>query len=175
MGAVQPFCRQCNDYSGLGEAVRDRTEQMELSRLELDHIAGLTAGHTDKIISPRAKKRFGITSLGAILQTLGLILLVVEDPVARDKTLARRFQRQQPLHGQYKPSRIEAADRKSGAGQNRTRATQTRAGFAVALACSPVPQRREVVRRHAVRAPLPLESGRTCGGGKQVTRAKRTG
>jgi hypothetical protein len=53
-------------------------------------IGGLTRGHTDKIISPHAKKRFGMTSLGAILQTLGLILVVVEDPAARDRTLARR-------------------------------------------------------------------------------------
>ena len=39
---------------------------------------------------PRPEKRFQISSLGAILQTLGLVLIVVEDPAARDKTLARR-------------------------------------------------------------------------------------
>jgi hypothetical protein len=88
--AAQPFCRQVNDYSGLVNACRDRSEQLELSRLELDAQAGLCDGHSDKILRPRAEKRFGITSLGAILQTLGLILVIVEDPAARDCTLARR-------------------------------------------------------------------------------------
>jgi hypothetical protein len=88
--AAQPFCRQVNDYSGLVNACRDRSEQMELSRLELDAQAGLCDGHSDKILRPRPEKKFGIMSLGAILQTLGLILVIVEDPVARDKTLARR-------------------------------------------------------------------------------------
>jgi hypothetical protein len=88
--AAQPFCRQVNDYSGLVNACRDRSEQMELSRLELDAQSGLCDGHSDKILRPRAEKKFGIMSLGAILQTLGLILVIVEDPVARDRTLARR-------------------------------------------------------------------------------------
>jgi hypothetical protein len=88
--AAQPFCRQVNDYSGLVEAVRDRSEQMEISRNELDRISGLADGHVAKIVSPHPTKKFGILSLGAILQTLGLILVVVEDPAARDRTLARR-------------------------------------------------------------------------------------
>ncbi|MCP3370776.1 hypothetical protein [Bradyrhizobium cajani] len=78
------------DYAGLVQAVRDRLEQMEMSRSELDHVGGLTCGHTDKILRPVPEKRFGITSLGTILQTLGLIMIIVEDPAARDKTLARR-------------------------------------------------------------------------------------
>jgi hypothetical protein len=63
---------------------------MQMSRSELDHVAGLCEGHSDKILRPRASKRFGIMSLGAVLQTLGLILVNVEDPVARDKTLSTR-------------------------------------------------------------------------------------
>jgi hypothetical protein len=55
-----------------------------------DRISGLANGAVAKIIGPRPAKKLGITSLGAVLQTLGLILVVVEDPVARDKTLARR-------------------------------------------------------------------------------------
>jgi hypothetical protein len=88
--AAQPFCRHVSDYSALVQAVADRSEQLEVSRNELDRLSGLADGATAKIISPRPAKRFGIVSLGAILQSLGLILVVVEDPVARDKTLARR-------------------------------------------------------------------------------------
>src|SRR4051812_29844338 len=87
---AQPFCRQAREYGDLVAAVRERSEQMQMSRLELDHVAGLTPGHADKILRPRASKRFGIMSLGAVLQTLGLILVIVEDPAQRDKTLARR-------------------------------------------------------------------------------------
>jgi hypothetical protein len=88
--AAQPFCRHVNDYSALVEAVRDRTEQMEMSRMELDSVAGLTLGHSDKILRPRPEKKFGIMSLGVILDTLGLVMVLIEDPAKRDKTLARR-------------------------------------------------------------------------------------
>jgi len=35
-------------------------------------------------------KRVGFHSLGPLLETLGLIIMIVEDPAARDRTLARR-------------------------------------------------------------------------------------
>ncbi|WMT78747.1 hypothetical protein [Bradyrhizobium sp. Ash2021] len=63
---------------------------MEIARLELDRIAGLATGHAGKLLSRSPVKRMGMQSLGPILQTLGLIIMVVEDPAARDKTLARR-------------------------------------------------------------------------------------
>jgi hypothetical protein len=63
---------------------------LQISRNELDRISGLADGHVAKIVSPQPAKKFGIISLGAILQSLGLILVIVEDPVARDRTLARR-------------------------------------------------------------------------------------
>ena len=88
--AAQPFCRRCTDYSALIVAIRDRCDEMALARLELDRVAGLASGHAGKLLSKRPVKYLGLTSLGVVLQGLGLILLVVEDPVARDRTLARR-------------------------------------------------------------------------------------
>lgn len=84
------FCRFVGDYDALLDTFRERSEQMALSRLELDRIAGLTSGHAGKLLSRRRIKNFGPATLGPVLQTLGLILVAVEDPAARERTLARR-------------------------------------------------------------------------------------
>jgi hypothetical protein len=137
MGAVQPFCRQVNDYSALVDAVRDRSEQMEMSRLELDRISGLADGHVAKIVSPHPTKKFGILSLGAVLQALGLVLVVIEDPVARDKTLARR-------------TPFEAGNRRVG--------NTCRAGKPESLPAPEIPPERETV---AIKSSRPAPVGRS--------------
>ncbi|MEY9384645.1 hypothetical protein ABIF93_002902 [Bradyrhizobium japonicum] len=89
MTAATPFARFVPDYDALVGALRERSEQMEIARLELDRLSGLADGYAGKVLSPTRIKSIG-SSLGPLLQTLGLILVVVEDPAARDKTLARR-------------------------------------------------------------------------------------
>jgi hypothetical protein len=84
------FARCISDYTGLIETFRERTDQMEIARLELDRIAKLPEGYSGKLLSKRFKKCFGMASLGPVLRSLGLILVVMEDPAARDKTLACR-------------------------------------------------------------------------------------
>lgn len=86
----QPFCRFVVDYSGLVATFCERTEQLELSRLELDRITGLPSGYSGKILSKQPVKTIGLNSLGPVLGGLGLILCVLEDPAARDRTLALR-------------------------------------------------------------------------------------
>jgi hypothetical protein len=90
MSAAAPFCRFVIDYSALVATLCERTEQLELSRLELDRIAGLPTGYAGKILSKEPVKTIGLHSLGPVLQSLGLVLCVLEDPAARDRTLARR-------------------------------------------------------------------------------------
>ena len=90
MSTAAPFARFVTDYPGLIDVVGERTEQMEIARLELDRIAGLSSGHSGKLFSKAPRKNLGIISLGPVLQTLGLVLCVLEDPAARDKTLAPR-------------------------------------------------------------------------------------
>jgi hypothetical protein len=87
--AGAPFARFINDYDALVQVLRDRSEQMEIARLELDRLTGLADGYAGKVLGPTKIKSIG-TSLGPLLQTLGLILIAVEDPAARDRTLARR-------------------------------------------------------------------------------------
>ena len=83
MSTAAPFARFVTDYPGLIDVVGERTEQMEIARLELDRIAGLSSGHSGKLFSKAPRKNLGIISLGPVLQTLGLVLCVLEDPATR--------------------------------------------------------------------------------------------
>ncbi|MET4240716.1 hypothetical protein [Bradyrhizobium sp. RT10b] len=84
-----PFSRFIPDYDALVQTLRDRSEQMEIARLELDRLSGLADGYAGKVLAPTRIKHIG-SSLGPLLETLGLILIAVENPAARDTTLALR-------------------------------------------------------------------------------------
>lgn len=90
MNTAAPFARFIPDYPALVKTLRERSEQMEISRPELDRIAGLADGYAGKVLAVDSVKRLGLQTLGPVLESLGLILVAVEDPAARDKTLARR-------------------------------------------------------------------------------------
>ena len=88
------IARPVTGYKGLVETCRQRANELALSRLEIDRLAGLPMGYSAKLLGnddgvPR-KKRMWPASLEAILGTLGLQLIVVEDPVATSRTLSRR-------------------------------------------------------------------------------------
>ena len=92
-----PTCiaRPVMGYKGLVETCRQRANELALSRLEIDRLAGLPAGYSAKLLGkddgiPR-KKRMWPASLEAILGTLGLQIIVVEDPAATSRTLSRRI------------------------------------------------------------------------------------
>ena len=80
MGAAVPFARFVIDYPALVATLCERTEQLELSRLELDRIAGLPSGYAGKVLSKQPVKTIGLNSLGPLLSSLGLVLAVLEDP-----------------------------------------------------------------------------------------------
>jgi hypothetical protein len=70
-----------------------RADELELSRLEIDHLSGLAPAHTSHLISKKFTQIFGPVSLPLMLDTLGLRLLVVEDPELTARTLKRRTPR----------------------------------------------------------------------------------
>jgi hypothetical protein len=91
-----PTCiaRPVDGYKGLVETCRQRANELAVSRLELDRLAGLPAGYSAKLLGkddgvPR-KKRMWPASLEAILGTLGLQIIIIEDHAATSKTLSRR-------------------------------------------------------------------------------------
>jgi hypothetical protein len=88
------IARPVTGYQGLVETCRQRATELALSRLEIDRLAGLPSGYSAKLLGkddgvPR-KKRMWPASLEAILGTLGLQIIIIEDHAATSRTLSRR-------------------------------------------------------------------------------------
>lgn len=98
-----------SDYDELILALRERANEMDMTREEMDSISGLQDGYSGKLLSlnnlttafnarDRSKARgFGRTSLGPTLQTLGCRLMLIEDTAQTAKILARRKPRERPV------------------------------------------------------------------------------
>jgi hypothetical protein len=84
------FVRVCNDYSDVIRALRDRTDEMQISRGAIDFIGGLSDGYSSKLLSEHPSKILGPMSMGPTLETLGLRLMLVEDTAATARTIERR-------------------------------------------------------------------------------------
>lgn len=84
------YVRYVDDYPVLVEAIRDRLDELGLTRNEVDRIAGLPDGYAGKLFTRSLMKAMGMRSLGPVLQTCGLVMVLLEDPAQRDRTLARR-------------------------------------------------------------------------------------
>jgi hypothetical protein len=85
--------RLISDYGALLEAFRARAQELEISRTGIDSIAGWADGYASKLLSGAAAKRrkiIGPLSLGLMLDTLGLKMILVEDPEGTARTLKRR-------------------------------------------------------------------------------------
>jgi hypothetical protein len=64
--------------------------ELSISREEIDNLAGIATGYSGKLLSPARTKVFGKVSLGPTLGAIGCKLILVEDPAAAARTLARR-------------------------------------------------------------------------------------
>jgi hypothetical protein len=81
-------------YRGLVETCRERANELAISRLEIDRLAGLPEGYSSKLLGRNDSekcKRMWPVSLEAILGTLGLQIIIVEDHAATSRTLSRRI------------------------------------------------------------------------------------
>ncbi|MGY4358636.1 hypothetical protein ACVWZR_007760 [Bradyrhizobium sp. i1.3.1] len=147
-----PFSRFIPDYDALVATLRERSEQMEIARLELDRLSGLASGYSGKVLAPTRIKFIG-SSLGPLLQTLGLILIAVEDPAARDTTLALR-------------TPFDASNRRVGNHCNSPRKPAPEIDCEpVAQIASPPQPRSEPVSRAHLRVIQPRRAGARWGGG----------
>jgi hypothetical protein len=72
-------------YQDLHVALRERADELELSREMLDKRTGLADGACGQILAPTPMKRLGAVSMGPMLGALGLALAVVEDPEAVER------------------------------------------------------------------------------------------
>jgi hypothetical protein len=107
--------RSEDGYDGLLEAFRQRAEQLDVSRLDLNAISGLSYLHKNLLprpqkVEPGAKRAqfrgFGQKSLGPALGTLGLMLVVAEDNEALKRVASRLVRRRaRPRPTVKKPSK----------------------------------------------------------------------
>src|ERR1019366_5596390 len=67
-----------SNYDGLQNAVRGRVDEMEFTRLEVDHLSGNQHGYSGKLLGPKQRKKFGKQSLGNTLGAVGSYLAMVE-------------------------------------------------------------------------------------------------
>ena len=104
-------------YQGLVEACRARAEELGIARLEIDRLAGLPMGYSGKLLGSdgagKKPRRLWPIGLSAILGTLGLHLILIEDEAATSRTLALR-------------TRVDAANQRFGNKCNSKPATKTK-------------------------------------------------
>lgn len=91
-----------NDNAGLLEALRARGEELDVSRVALDERTGLASGYCAKLLC--GMKGLGSKSMGPVLQSMGLVLIVAEDVEATE-----RLRRELPKRSPGKATRNRAA------------------------------------------------------------------
>ena len=89
--------RTVSDYRSLVEVCRQRADELEISRSEIDRLGGLPAGYAGKLLGKASVelhgknyKKMWPVSLELMLGVLGLKILLIEDDAATAKTLALR-------------------------------------------------------------------------------------
>ena len=88
---------EIRNYQELHLALRERAEQLGVSRLTIDDVSGLPSGYSAKLLAPVPIKRLGPLSFGLMLQALGLKLVVVEDREALARVKSRLTPRQRGM------------------------------------------------------------------------------
>jgi hypothetical protein len=69
-----------NGYDGMIVALRARVAEVGLNSRTLDELSGLTPGYSGKLLGFAQVEQFGLTSLLAVMATLGLRFDVAIDP-----------------------------------------------------------------------------------------------
>ncbi|SRR5258705_8602336 len=85
--------RMIGSYDDLISAFRERVDGLNISRRELDDLAGLALGHSGKLLGHKQVKRFGSVTLGPMLGAIGCKLVLIEDPDQTAKIRKRAKQR----------------------------------------------------------------------------------
>ena len=70
------------DVDAIRQIIRTRAEENSLARRVLDELAGLTAGHSEKLLSEPPMKKFGPVSLFPLIGAVGLEVYLVETAAA---------------------------------------------------------------------------------------------
>lgn len=98
-------------YEEFHAALRARADELGVSRETIDELGCLTDGHASKLLAPNPIKIIGRVSFGPMLQALGLMLLIVEDPEALARTIRKGAKRDDKMVRYAKPSGIDGRSR----------------------------------------------------------------
>jgi hypothetical protein len=90
-------------YAELHAALQARAVELGATHEAIDNVSGLQAGYASKLLSPVPIRSLGRVSLGPMLETLGLVLLVVEDLAAMQRHAARLGKGRQPAAARLAP------------------------------------------------------------------------
>jgi hypothetical protein len=82
--------------SELLAAHRARRDELGLTHLTIDEIAGWASGYASKILSPDPIKNLGWQSLGLLQGVFGTMLIMVEDPEQIRRVESRWIRRERP-------------------------------------------------------------------------------
>jgi hypothetical protein len=69
-----------SNVTGIIDALRTRQLELGLTSAELEHRAGLTAGHVDKVLGPSRTKNIGAVTLEALMEALAVDFDIVGNP-----------------------------------------------------------------------------------------------
>jgi hypothetical protein len=72
-------------YSQLIEALRQRSAAIGMTREQLDAEAPLQLGYAAKLLSPTPVRALGVQTMGPVLMTLGVKLVLMEDVEALER------------------------------------------------------------------------------------------
>jgi hypothetical protein len=81
-------------YAELMHILRERAEELDVSRATIGAVAGLTSGHCEKLMAPQPSKNLGVVTLPLLLGALGLRLTVTEDLAALARVKSRLVPRE---------------------------------------------------------------------------------
>jgi hypothetical protein len=80
---------EARTYDELIALFRKRCDEFGTAMERIDDIAGVAKGYTAKLLAHKPVRYFGRVSLGALLGSLGLALMVIEDATALAKVKRR--------------------------------------------------------------------------------------
>lgn len=109
---LPPFHAEVRNNTELRHAIRRRVEELNISRLCLDRVAGFHSGYSASLLAENDRKRIGQLTLDLLLGATGLKMVLVEDPEALAK-VAPQYEPRARCNVRLNNSiRRSAADRK---------------------------------------------------------------
>lgn len=73
---------EIRSYEDLHSLLRARVNALQISRAQLNEIAGFQSGYAEKLLAAKPMRKLGTMSLAVILPALGVRLVLTEDPEA---------------------------------------------------------------------------------------------